>query len=84
MDSQQLVETWQINNRINLYVLDAIPQEHLVDALVSKGRSVGEQFAHVHNVRLMWLKYALPVALEKLVKLEKTDAGDKAVAEQCV
>src|SRR5688500_7450574 len=79
MDTQQLIETWQINNRINLYVLDAIPQEHLVDALVSKGRSVGEQFAHVHNVRLMWLKYALPTALEKLVKLEKTDAGDKAL-----
>jgi len=28
MDAQQLIETWQINNRINLYLLDAVSEEH--------------------------------------------------------
>jgi uncharacterized damage-inducible protein DinB len=79
MDIEQLIDTWQINNRINLYVLDAIPEEHLRDVLVSKGRSVGEQFAHIHNVRFMWLKYALPDALEGLSKLEKEHAGQKSL-----
>jgi uncharacterized damage-inducible protein DinB len=79
MDKQQLIETWQINNRINLYLLDAIPAEHLGDTMTSKGRSAGEQFAHLHNVRLMWLKAALPDLLEGQVKIEKEQAGDKAL-----
>lgn len=79
MDINQLIETWAINNRIDLYVLAAVPPEHLPDTLASKGRSVGEQFAHIHNVRLMWLKAALPVELEGLSKIEKEHAGDKQV-----
>ena len=75
MDALQLTETWQVNNRLNLYLLDAIPDEHLADALVSKGRNVGEQFAHIHNVRLMWLKAALPDALRGLSKIEKGVSG---------
>ena len=75
MDAQQLIETWQINNRINLYLLDAVSEEHLADALLSKGRNVGEQFAHIHNVRLMWLKAAMPEALRGFSKIEKSGIG---------
>jgi uncharacterized damage-inducible protein DinB len=38
---------------------------------------VGEQFAHIHNVRLMWLKSAAPELLANLEKIEKTEANDK-------
>ena len=79
MDKEQLIETWQINNRINLYLLDAIAVETLADKMTSKGRSAGEQFAHIHNVRLMWLKVAMPELLETVVKIEKEQAGDKGV-----
>jgi uncharacterized damage-inducible protein DinB len=75
--SKELIETWHINNRINLYLLEAIAEERLRDGLVSKGRNVGEQFAHINNVRLMWLKEALPAVLEKTVKVEKENAHDK-------
>lgn len=37
MDKQHIIETWNINNRINLYLLDAIAPEHLDDQLSSKG-----------------------------------------------
>ena len=77
MDKEQLIETWQINERINLYLLDAIPDENLTDALLSKGRNVGEQFGHIHNVRLMWLKASLPSALEGLAKIEKGEDINK-------
>ena len=79
MDKQQLLETWQINNRINLYLLEAIPSEHLGDKMTSKGRSAGEQIAHLHNVRLMWLKVSMPEALENVAKIEKEQADDKAL-----
>ena len=76
MDNQ-LVETWQIHDRINLYLLDAVEPESLASYSASKGRSVGEQFAHVHNVRLMWLKSAAPELLAGLEKIEKDQANDK-------
>jgi uncharacterized damage-inducible protein DinB len=77
MSNNQLVETWQIHDRINLYLLDAIDAESLSSHSTSKGRSVGEQFAHLHNVRLMWLKSAAPELLQGLVKVENEQANDK-------
>lgn len=74
---EQLVETWHIHNRVNLYLLDAIPDAALASVSASRGRSVGAQFAHLHNVRLMWLKAAAPELLSGLDKLGDEAAGDK-------
>jgi uncharacterized damage-inducible protein DinB len=68
---KELIETWQINSRINLYLLAAIDEKYLTNVSASKGRTVGEQFAHLHNVRLMWLKAAMPVLLEGQIKIGK-------------
>lgn len=65
----QLAETWAIHNRINLYLLAAVPDDALGAAL-PKCRTVSDQFAHVHNVRLMWLKPAAPDLLEGQTTLE--------------
>jgi uncharacterized damage-inducible protein DinB len=70
----QLLETWAIHNRVHLYMLDAIPEAALGAQLGGKGRSVAEQFAHVHNVRLMWLKSADPALFAGLEKLD-AEAG---------
>lgn len=82
--STELVETWRINNRINLYLLEAIAEENLSASLASKGRKVGEQFAHINNVRLMWLKAALPDALASTVKIEKEAANDKHLLREAL
>ena len=78
---EALLETWQIHNRINLYLLNAVAEEHLQDKAANKGRTVGEQFAHLHNVRLMWLQQAAPELLEGLAKLEKDALGKEALAD---
>lgn len=72
----QIVETWRIHDRINRYLLDAITEDALSSAIAPKGRTVFKLFAHVHNVRLMWLKSAAPELLEGLDKIED-DAGAK-------
>ncbi len=74
-----LIDTWHINNRINLYLLDTLAEEQLNDLAASKGRTVGEQLAHLHNVRLMWLKAAQPDLLIHLNKLEKGSLLTKAL-----
>ena len=73
-ETDQLRETWEIHNRINLYLLDAILPESLKAQSPAKGRTVGELFAHLHNVRLMWLKAAAPDLLKGLEKVEKTES----------
>jgi len=77
--SNQLIDTWQIHDRINLYLLDAIEASSLNSHSASKGRSVGEQFAHIHNVRLLWLKSAAPDLLKGLTKVESEHAADKTL-----
>lgn len=74
-----LIETWQINDRINRYMLDAISPEALTGVqLTGKGWNVGQQFAHIHNVRLLWLQSAAPELMSGLAKVEKEDSGDNA------
>ena len=84
MDEKQFLETWEIHNRINLYLLDAVEPAALVSLSASKGRTVGEQFAHIHNVRLMWLKSAAPELLAGLMKIEKEQAVDKKLLRKCL
>ncbi|MGE3821331.1 MAG: DinB family protein [Isosphaeraceae bacterium] len=75
-----LVETWTIHDRINRYLLDAVPQEALGLALAARHRTVHQLFGHIHNVRLMWLKAAAPELMEGLAKVEGTDGDKQALA----
>ena len=84
MEEKQFLEAWEIHNRINLFLLDAIDDEHLRDIAVSKGRNVGEQFAHLHNVRFMWLKQAAPELIGELKKIEKEEAIRKRLLRQAI
>lgn len=73
----QVVQTWEIHDRINRYLLEAIAPEDLAKALSPKHRSVYQLFAHMHNVRLMWLKASAPELMKGLEKLEG-ETGSKA------
>jgi uncharacterized damage-inducible protein DinB len=75
--TEQLLDTWRIHERIHHYLLDAIAPEALGDVSASKGRTVAEQVAHIHNVRLLWMGSAAPELLSGLAKIEKGEAGDK-------
>lgn len=75
--AEQLLDTWRIHNRINLYLLDAISQESLQCVAAPRGWNVGEQFSHLHTVRLLWMKVAAPALHERFEKIEKERRGDK-------
>jgi uncharacterized damage-inducible protein DinB len=67
----EVIDTWEIHNRINLYLLHSIEESHLSSISLTKGRTVGEHFAHIHNVRLMWLKSGMPELMDLVEKIEK-------------
>ena len=82
MSDNFLADTYAINNRINIYLLNAIDEEHLKDSFENKGRNVGEQFVHIHHVRMMWLKVASPDLLDNLTKPEKENINKKVLIDE--
>lgn len=75
---EDLLDAWRIHDRIHRYLLDALPPEALAARAGTRGRTVGEHFAHLHNVRLMWLQSAVPERLAGLAKLDKAAVPDAA------
>ena len=74
MDLQQeIIDTWEINARINLKLLEAMDAGMLEASMNPRGRNVGQQFAHLHNVRLMWLEVCAPELAKPLQKLPKEE-----------
>jgi uncharacterized damage-inducible protein DinB len=64
------LRAFAIHNRIHLYLLDALaPDAWQAPTPTGKGRTIAALVAHIHSVRLMWLKAAglksLPAPLEK-------------------
>lgn len=64
-----LLGAYAINNRINVYLIESLPEEAWRAKLPgAKGRDIASMVAHIHNVRLMWLKAVgvaeLPTKLE--------------------
>jgi uncharacterized damage-inducible protein DinB len=78
---KEAIETWTIHNSMNLYLLNSLEEAYLSDSVTTKGRCAGEQFAHIHNVRLMWLKAAAPALLEGVTKIEKATPVTKSLLQ---
>ncbi len=80
-----LAETWHLNNRVNLRLLAHLTDAQLGCASHPRARSIADQFAHLHNVRILWLEPRLPAVAQRLHKIEKgaaTRAGlERALAE---
>jgi len=56
---QALLNAFDTNNRINQYLIDNLPQEAWnAKHPDGKGRTIAAMVAHMHNVRVMWLKAA--------------------------
>lgn len=48
-----LADTWLLNSRVNLKLLDHLGEEQLAVKPNPRARSIADQFAHLHNVRIM-------------------------------
>jgi uncharacterized damage-inducible protein DinB len=52
-----LLNAFNTNNRINQYLIDNLPPAAWkAKSAEGKGRTIGAIVAHMHNVRVMWLK----------------------------
>jgi len=65
-----LLTAFDTNDRINQYLIENLPAEAWrADPPENKGRTIAAIVAHIHNVRVMWLKAAkaskIPEQLER-------------------
>ncbi len=79
----QVVESWQVNNRVNVMIIRELSPELLALSLSKKGgRSIGGQFAHIHAVRLKWLEVGMPALYKTQESFDKNElpAADKLIS----
>lgn len=65
-----LVEAWEVHQRINLRLLDLVGEENLKDSYAPRVRDINKTFAHMHNTRIMWLD-AMGMLPEDVKKIDK-------------
>ena len=82
-ESYGLTETWQLNNRVNLLLLGHLNDQQLAWMANPRARSIADQFAHLHSVRILWLEHTVPAAAKRLKKIEKGEAT-KAILEKAL
>jgi uncharacterized damage-inducible protein DinB len=78
---EQLLDSWDIHNQMLFKLFDAVEPEGFAGKPVGmSGRSVGNIFAHINNIRRGWIEVAAPALLEKVEKIPtKTKAEREAI-----
>jgi len=69
-----LIHSWNLNNKVTTYLLENIEQEWLRAKINGKGRSIGEQFMHINNIRSFWIS---KVHKKMDLKIDKKYTNDK-------
>lgn len=75
---------YDTNDRINQYMIENLPPEAWrAEAMDGKGRTIAAIVAHIHNVRVMWLKAAKAAKIpEQLDRASVTPAQAAKGLEQ--
>ena len=64
-----LAETWHLNNRVNLRLLDALTDEQLAATILPRGKAVTSYFVHIHMARFYWLERRSKALAKTLKKI---------------
>jgi len=76
---EEILHAWRVNNGINLLLIPSIPASgFFVIPPNSRGRTVGEQFAHIRKARSTHLKFNRVTPPLKLPRLPKGGSPTRA------
>src|SRR5215471_7895101 len=74
----QLIDTWRINNKMQVMVIDNLSDAGMQCTLSKRGgRTVYQQLIHVHNVRIGWLEHISKEIFKRYSLLDKEQPYDK-------
>ncbi|MFD2033593.1 DinB family protein [Belliella marina] len=70
---EDIIQTWDCNNKVTLFLLENIETGWLSAKINGQGRSIGEQFIHINNIRSFWIN---KVGEKVDLKLDKKYTND--------
>ena len=79
-----LAETWHLNNRVNLLLLDALTEEQLAATILPRGKSVTSYFVHIHMARFYWLERRASALAKSLKKIPGGTAPRAALRQALI
>lgn len=68
---EQLLQAWDLHNQKNLLLLSHLDEAGLKASSSFRSRSVSEQLAHLHQVRLQWVESVANAFYQKSLFLPK-------------
>jgi len=75
---EQLLAAWQTHHKMNLLLMDSIPDAAMQKTLSTRGgRTIYQQLIHIHNVRMQWLEICAKDIFKKYKVLDKEAAFDR-------
>ncbi len=81
---QQILDTWFINHRTNLKLLDNLTEEALTLTTSKRGGgSVGHQLAHIYNIRFWKLEKFNRELVKDLTTIKAEDTKTIAMLKDC-
>jgi uncharacterized damage-inducible protein DinB len=81
----QILEAWQVNNRVNLLLIERISDEGMRCTLSTRGgRNVVRQFAHLHNNRIWHLQKRAKRLAEGAHVFETHDEPDRTTLTEAL
>lgn len=83
--TDQIIETWNINNRVNLMLIDAIPDEALHVSLSPRGGGTpAKQFAHMYNIRFWKLEKMAGDLVKEWSSISLKDKLNKSLLDRAL
>lgn len=81
---QQILDTWFINHRTNLKLLDNLTEKALTLSTSKRGGgNVGYQLAHIYNIRFLKLEKISKELAKDLTTLKAEDTKTIAMLKDC-
>ncbi len=75
---EQLLDTWDVHHRMNKLLIDGTTDNGFQKTLSTRGgRTIYQQWVHIHAVRLIWLELCDKEAWKKIKTIEKDSAFNR-------
>lgn len=76
---EQLLDTWTIHQRMNILLINNTSDDGMQKTLSIRGRTIFQQWIHIHNVRMHWLEICAKDIFLKYTVLNKDMPVDKKI-----
>ncbi|MEQ1676083.1 MAG: DinB family protein [Chitinophagaceae bacterium] len=81
----QLLDTWRIHHQMNILLIENTTDTGLQKTLSTRGgRTVYQQWVHVHNVRMQWLEICAKDIFRKYKSLDKEAPFSKKMLQKAL